>query len=89
MVFTFLKARGLDVGSSLVEDDKLDLVSRNRRSDKHNTDDIINEYVCIYPYGSFGTTCIKAVTINHNTDDIINEHVYTLLQSDRIIDRTG
>ncbi|CAN0333444.1 unnamed protein product, partial [Pylaiella littoralis] len=25
MVFTFLKARGLDVGSSLVEDDKLDL----------------------------------------------------------------
>lgn len=27
MVFTFLKARGLSVGSSLVEDDKLDLVS--------------------------------------------------------------
>lgn len=26
MVFTFLKARGLSVGSSLVEDDKLDLV---------------------------------------------------------------
>lgn len=28
MVFTFLKARGLSVGSSLVEDDKLDLVSQ-------------------------------------------------------------
>ncbi|CAN0469006.1 unnamed protein product, partial [Discosporangium mesarthrocarpum] len=27
MVFTFLKAQGLSVGSSLVEDDKLDLVS--------------------------------------------------------------
>lgn len=27
MVFTFLKARGLSVGSSLVEDDRLDLVS--------------------------------------------------------------
>lgn len=29
MVFTFLKARGLSVGSSLVEDDKLDLVSHH------------------------------------------------------------
>lgn len=27
MVFTFLKARGLGVGSSLVEDDKIDLVN--------------------------------------------------------------
>lgn len=30
MVFTFLKARGLSVGSSLVEDDKLDLVGPGR-----------------------------------------------------------
>ncbi|CAM9809752.1 unnamed protein product, partial [Hapterophycus canaliculatus] len=30
MVFTFLKARGLSVGSSLVEEDKLDLVSRTQ-----------------------------------------------------------
>ena len=28
MVFTFLKARGIDVGASLVEDDQLELATR-------------------------------------------------------------
>ena len=28
MVFTFLKARGIDVGNSLVEDDQLELAKR-------------------------------------------------------------
>lgn len=32
MVFTFLKARGLSVGNSLVEEDKLQLAKVRRRS---------------------------------------------------------
>ena len=37
MVFTFLKARGLSVGSSLVEDDKLDLVSTHAKQCRSQT----------------------------------------------------
>lgn len=54
MVFTFLKARGLSVGSSLVEDDKLDLVSeeaqqRTKADGRTEGARVAQQSVCIAP----------------------------------------
>ena len=57
MVFTFLKARGLETGSSLVEEDQLDLAKKLETLAKEKGIDFIlpsDVIVALYMYAGFG-----------------------------------
>lgn len=64
MVFTFLKARGLSVGSSLVEDDKLDLVHiRSRKKETRVYGAIVLSVLCVSPHYSSCSFLCTAISV--------------------------